>query len=93
MTDEEMSKLADIIVDKIIERQKAYDEEFKADIQAMVGESTDLEFGIITQDELIIEEIDGLQQRLAQLEEKEDYESARIVANKIKHLKNKYNLW
>jgi len=92
MTDEEMSKLADIIVDKIIERQKAYDEEFKADIQAMVGESTDLEFGVITQDELIIEEIDSLQQRLAQLEEKEDYESARIVANKIKHLKNKYNL-
>lgn len=87
-----MSKLADIIVNKIIERQKAYDEEFKADIQAMVGESTDLEFGVITQDELIIQEIDSLQERLAQLEEKEDYESARIVANKIKHLKNKYNL-
>ena len=87
-----MSKLANIIVDKIIERQKAYDEEFKADIQAMVGESTDLEFGVITQDELIIQEIDSLQERLAQLEEKEDYESARIVANKIKHLKNKYNL-
>ena len=92
MTDEEMSKLANIIVNKIIERQKAYDEEFKADIQAMVGESTDLEFGVITQDELIIQEIDSLQERLAQLEEKEDYESARIVANKIKHLKNKYNL-
>ena len=92
MTDEEISKLADIIVDKIIERQKAYDEEFKADIQAMVGESTDLEFGVITQDELIIQEIDSLQERLAQLEEKEDYESAIIVANKIKHLKNKYNL-
>ena len=92
MTDEEISKLADIIVDKIIERQKAYDEEFKADIQAMVGESTDLEFGVITQDELIIQEIDSLQERLAQLEEKEDYESARIVANKIKHLKNKNKL-
>jgi len=92
MTDEEMSKLAEIIVDKIIERQKAYDEEFKAEIQAMVGESTDLEFGVITQDELIIQEIDSLQERLTQLEEKEDYESARIVANKIKHLKNKYNL-
>ena len=92
MTDEEMSKLAYIIVDKIIERQKAYDEEFKADIQAMVGENTDLEFGVITQDELIIQEIDSLKERLAQLEEKEDYESARIVANKIKHLKNKYNL-
>jgi protein-arginine kinase activator protein McsA len=92
MTEQEMNKLADIIVSKIIERQKAYDEEFKADIQTMIGENTDLEFGVITQDELIIEEIDGLQERLAQLEEKEDYEAARIVANKIKHLKNKYNL-
>jgi protein-arginine kinase activator protein McsA len=92
MTDEERIKLADLIVDKIIERQKAYDEEFKADIQAMVDENTNLEFGVITQDELVIEEIDGLQERLTQLEEKEDYEAARIVANKIKHLKNKYNL-
>ena len=87
-----MSKLADIIVDKIIERQTAYDEEFKADIQSMVDENTNLEFGVITQDELIIEEIDGLKERLAQLEAAEAYEAARIVANKIKHLKNKYNL-
>ena len=92
MTEKEMDRIAEMVVDKIISRQKAYDEEFKADIQAMVGESTDLEFGVITQDELIIQEIDSLQERLAQLEEKEDYESARIVANKIKHLKNKYNL-
>ena len=87
-----MSKLADIIVDKIIERQKAYDEEFKADIQSMVDENTNLEFGVITQDELIIEEIDGLQETLDRLEEEENYEAARIVANKIKHLKNKYKL-
>ena len=87
-----MSKLADIIVDKIIERQKAYDEEFKADIQSMVDENTNLEFGVITQDELVIEEIDGLQETLDRLEEEENYEAARIVANKIKHLKNKYNL-
>jgi protein-arginine kinase activator protein McsA len=92
MTEQEMNKLAEIIVSKIIERQKAYDEEFKADIQTMIGENTDLEFGVITQDDLVIEEIDGLQERLAQLEEKEDYEAARIVANKIKHLKNKYKL-
>ena len=92
MTDKEMSKLADIIVDKIIERQKAYDEEFKADIQSMVNESTNIEFGVITQDELIIEEIDGLQETLDRLETEENYEAARIVANKIKHLKNKYKL-
>ena len=87
-----MNKLADIIVGKIIERQKAYDEEFKADIQSMVDENTNIEFGVITQDELIIEEIDGLQETLDRLETEENYEAARIVANKIKHLKNKYKL-
>ena len=87
-----MSKLADIIVEKIIERQKAYDEEFKADIQSMVDENTNLEFGVITQDELIIEEIDKLTETLDKLETEENYEAARIVANKIKHLKNKYKL-
>lgn len=87
-----MSKLADIIVEKIIERQKAYDEEFKADIQSMVDENTNLEFGVITQDELIIEEIDKLTETLDKLEAEENYEAARIVANKIKHLKNKYKL-
>jgi protein-arginine kinase activator protein McsA len=92
MTEKERMDLANDIVDKIVERQRIYDEQFKADIQSMVDEDTNIEFGIITQDELIIEEIDGLQQRLAQLEEKENYESAKIVANKIKHLKNKYNL-
>jgi protein-arginine kinase activator protein McsA len=92
MTEKEISKLADLIVDKIIERQKAYDEEFKADIQSMVDENTNLEFGTITQDELIIEEIDGLQETLDRLETEENYEAARIVANKIKHLKNKYKL-
>ena len=92
MTEKEISKLADLIVDKIIERQKAYDEEFKADIQSMVDENTNIEFGTITQDELIIEEIDGLQETLDRLETEENYEAARIVANKIKHLKNKYKL-
>jgi len=92
MTDEERIKLADLIVDKIIERQKAYDEEFKADIQSMVDENTNLEFGTITQDELIIEEIDNLTETLDRLETEENYEAARIVANKIKHLKNKYKL-
>ena len=92
MTDREMNKLADIIVGKIVDRQKAYDEEFKADIQSMVDENTNLEFGVITQDEIIIEEIANLNKRLKQLESQESYEAAAIVVNKIKHLKNKYNL-
>ena len=92
MTEREMNKLADMVVDKIINRQKAYDEEFKAEIQDMVADNENLEFGTITEDEIIADEIIKLNNRLEQLEKNEDYEAARIVANKIKHLKNKYNL-
>jgi protein-arginine kinase activator protein McsA len=58
----------------------------------MVGKDADIEFGTITEDEIIAEELIKLQDRLTKLETKEDYEAASIVANKIKHLKNKYNL-
>ena len=87
-----MNKLADMVVDKIINRQKAYDEKFKAEIEDMVADNEHLEFGTITEDEIIADEIIKLNKRLLQLEQNEDYESARIIANKIKHLKNKYNL-
>ena len=87
-----MNRIAEMVVDKIIARQKAYDEEFKAEIQGMVDGDADIEFGTITEDEIIAEELIKLNNRLAQLEDNEDYEAAGIVANKIKHLKNKYNL-
>jgi len=87
MTESEMNKLADMVVDKIINRQKAYDEDFKAEIQGMVDNDTNVEFGTITEDEIMADEIIKLNNRLSQLEDQENYEAARIVANKIKHLK------
>ena len=33
MTEKQMDRIAEMVVDKIISRQKAYDEEFKAEIQ------------------------------------------------------------
>ena len=87
-----MNRIAEMVVDKIIARQKAYDEEFKAEIQGMVDGDAEIEFGTITEDEIIAEELIKLNNRLAQLEDNEDYEAAGIVANKIKHLKNKYDL-
>ena len=92
MTESEMNRIAEMVVDKIIARQKAYDEEFKAEIQGMVDGDAEIELGTITEDEIITEELIKLNSRLAQLEDNEDYEAAGIVANKIKHLKNKYNL-
>ena len=92
MTESEMNRIAEMVVDKIIARQKAYDEEFKAEIQGMVDDDAEIEFGTITEDEIMADEIIKLNNRLSQLEDNEDYEAARIVANKIKHVKNKYDL-
>jgi hypothetical protein len=67
MTEKEMDRIAEMVVDKIISRQKAYDEEFKAEIQEMVGKDADVEFGTITEDEIIAEELVKLQDRLNQV--------------------------
>ena len=77
-----MNRIAEMVVDKIIARQKAYDEEFKAEIQGMVNGDAEIEFGTITEDEIIAEELIKLNNRLAQLEDNEEYEAAGIVANK-----------
>ena len=90
MTEEEMNQLADIIVDKLIEKQKEYDEQFHIDIQ----ETMMKDGGYIRQvstEELLLAEIGRLMTLLSSYEDKEQYEKAAIIKNKIDKLKNKLN--
>lgn len=83
-----MNQLADIIVNKLIEKQKEYDEQFHIDIQ----ETMMKEGGYIRQvstEELLLAEIGRLMTLLSSYEEKEQYEKAAIIKNKIDKLKNK----
>jgi len=83
-----MNKLADIIVDKLIEKQKEYDEQFHIDIQ----ETMMKDGGYIRQlsaEELLLAEIGRLMTLLSSYEDKEQYEKAAIIKNKIDKLKNK----
>ena len=93
MTEKEMNKLADIIVDKLIEKQKEYDEQFHIDIQ----ETMMKDGGYIRQlstEELLLAEIGRLMTLLSSYEDKEQYEKAAIIKNKIDKLKNKLKeLW
>ena len=82
MTEQEMNKLADIIVDKLIEKQKEYDEQFHIDIQ----ETMMKDGGYIRQlstEELLLAEIGRLMTLLSSYEDKEQYEKAAIIKNKI----------
>jgi hypothetical protein len=88
MTEKEMNKLADIIVNKLIEKQKEYDEQFHIDIQ----ETMMKDGGYIRQlstEELLLAEIGRLMTLLSSYEDKEQYEKAAIIKNKIDKLKNK----
>ena len=85
-----MNQLADIIVDKLIEKQKEYDEQFHIDIQ----ETMMKDGGYIRQvstEELLLAEIGRLMTLLSSYEDKEQYEKAAIIKNKIDKLKNKLN--
>jgi len=90
MTNKEIDKLADLIADKLIAKQREYDEQFHIDLQ----ETMEKEGGFIRQvseEELILAEIARLMTLLSSYEDRELYEKAAIINRKINHLKNKLN--
>ena len=92
MTEKQMDQLAEKIVSKLVELQNKYDQEFKADLEQFKSENPDVEIKETSTIDIVNEEISRLSNRLKSLEDNEDYEKAAIVSNKIKHLKNKYNI-
>lgn len=84
MTDEQMNKLADLIVEKILVRQAEYDAEF---VKQMEKEhNIQLEF-IDVQKDILELEIAKLEKRLSKLLEREMYEEAARLVDQINNLK------
>ena len=80
--------ITDMIVDRIILEQKKLDKEFQDNMADMQTEG----FGmskITTEEEILLGELAKLQTMLNLYEEKEEYEKAQKINNKIKliHLK------
>jgi hypothetical protein len=88
MTEKEIEKLAELITDKLIAKQQEYDEQFHIDLQ----ETMMKDGGYIRQlstEELLLAEIARLMTLLSSYEDKEQYEKAAIIKNKIDKLKTK----
>jgi len=92
MNKKQMNELADLIVDKIIKHQIEYDEKFKEDLEEISKQNPELEYGTITQQELIKQELDDLYLDLKELEDAEEYAKASVLLIKIEKYKKKYNL-
>ena len=94
MTEQEINKLADLIVEKILAKQEEYDKAFQEDMQNMIAESQDpnIDFGIITKTDLIKDQLVKLELELDEAAVNEDYYMAEKIKQKITELKTKYGL-
>ena len=93
MTEEQMEKLADLVVSKLIAKQKEYDEQFHVDLQETMKDNLG-NARHVAEEELLLAEIARLMTLLSSYENKEQYEKAAIIKNKIDMLKTKLDeLW
>ena len=84
MIEEQLNRLADLIVDRILVKQAQYDAEFIRQMQRESG--VDIEFTTV-QNEMIESEIAKLEKRLQKLLDREQYERAAEIVEQINKLK------
>jgi hypothetical protein len=91
MTEQEMDYLAEVIsqkvMDKLIAKQKEWDMQFTNDVANIM--KADPNIRMIDEEELLLAEMARLMTLLSTYEEKEEYEKAAIVQNKIRILQKK----
>jgi protein-arginine kinase activator protein McsA len=92
MTDKDIQKIAEAVVDLIIKKQKLNDEEFKKDLENMLEGQDDVTLGSMSETDFIEEEIYKLEKALKKHVENEEYDKAEKINQKIINLRNKYEL-
>ncbi len=88
MTEKEIEKLAELITDKLIAKQQEYDEQLHIDLQETMMKDGGF-VRQVSEEELLLAEIARLMTLLSSYEDKEQYEKAAIIKNKIDKLKTK----
>ena len=88
MTNEELEILAELLFDKLMERQEEYDIEFEQNVQDMfkAGFTAELK---LTEEELMIGELARLQTLMMLYENKEEYEKAAVLLKKVNDIKKR----
>ena len=84
MTEEQMNKLAELIVEKILVRQAEYEAEFVKQMEQQ--HNVQLEF-VDAHKQMIEDEIVKLEKRLQKLLDREMYEAAARLVEQINNLK------
>ena len=88
MTNEELEILAELLFDKLMERQEEYDREFEENAQDMFKAGFTAEIKL-TEEELMIGELARLQTLMMLYENKEEYEKAAVLLKKVNDIKKR----
>ena len=95
MKDDEIQRLADLIFDRMMEKQEQADIEYADQIQSLmnngyvINDITD-KLGI-NEEEKLVGELAKMQTIMMILEDKEEYEKAAIILKKINTINRKLN--
>jgi len=95
MTKKEIQMLADLIFDRIVEKQEQMDEDYHNQVRKLyengftIDNVTD-KFGM-NEEEKLVGELAKLQTIMMILEDKEEYEKAAIILKKINNINKKLN--
>ncbi len=91
MTEQELEYLAEIIsqrvLDKLIAKQREWDMQFTNDVMHIMQSNPNIQMA--DKEELLLAEMARLMTLLSTYEDKEEYEKAAIVQNKIRILQKK----
>ena len=100
MKEDEIEKLAQLLFDKIMEKQEQADQEYHEQIQRLVNNGYQIssvqaekykdELGL-NQEEKLVGELARLQTIMMIFEDKEEYEKAAMILKKIDKINNKLN--
>ena len=88
MTNKDLEILAELLFDKLMERQEELDREFEENVQDMfkAGFAAELK---LTEEELMIGELARLQTLMMLYENKEEYEKAAVLLKKVNDIKKR----
>ena len=95
MTKKEIQMLADLIFDRIVEKQEQMDEDYHNQVRKLyengfvINDVTD-KFGM-NEEERLVGELAKLQTIMMILEDKEEYEKAAMILKKINLINKKLN--
>lgn len=92
LNNQQIEILAEAIVKKLIAKQEEYDKAFQNDIKDMAAGGGNIEVGVISQIDLIKDQITKLGNDQATAAALEDYNTASLIKARIEDLKTKYKL-